>query len=146
VNARPPVPADGPAVAALLAETLGGARDPLDVARRHAATTRLVIDDGRDPIGWIEYRIIGDEAELLEIAVAPRARRRGVATGLMTHMIEAGRAAGVVAIHLEVRADNAGACALYAHHGFEISGRRRRYYADGEDAITCCLTIERGAR
>jgi ribosomal protein S18 acetylase RimI-like enzyme len=36
---------------------------------------------------------------------------------------------------LEVRADNAGALALYHAHGFLEAGRRPRYYADGADAV-----------
>ena len=71
---------------------------------------------------------------LMNIAVDPVLRRRGVARALIDAMIER---AGVDAnFTLEVRVSNAGAIALYESYGFRSVGTRRRYYADtGEDAL-----------
>jgi ribosomal-protein-alanine N-acetyltransferase len=71
---------------------------------------------------------------LMNIAVEPARRRRGIARALIDGMIER---AGVDANYtLEVRVSNTGAIALYETYGFRAVGTRRRYYADtGEDAI-----------
>lgn len=132
---RPPTAADGPALAALLEATLGGPRDPAALAEAPPHTVRRVLDDAAGPVAWIEYRIVADEAELCEIAVAPRARRRGLARALVAHLVADAAARGATALHLEVRRDNAPARALYAAAGFAPVGERRRYYADGADAV-----------
>jgi [ribosomal protein S18]-alanine N-acetyltransferase len=87
------------------------------------------------PLGYAAYRAMGGEAELLRLAVAPAARRRGVARALLT----AGRrhlaAFGCESCFLEVRADNAAAIALYEAEGFHPIGRRPGYYGRGTDAV-----------
>jgi ribosomal-protein-alanine N-acetyltransferase len=71
---------------------------------------------------------------LMNIAVEPRARRRGFASELLAAMIE--RTGPEAALTLEVRTSNAGAIALYERFGFRSAGTRRRYYQDtGEDAV-----------
>lgn len=144
MNGRPraPTPADAPALAALIEATLGGARDADHLLTPTLGTVRLAITDDRGPCAWIEYRVVADEAELIEIAVAPRARRRGHGRRLIAHLVDDARGRGVGAIHLEVRAGNRAARALYTACGFIDVGRRRRYYADGEDAVVCSLTLE----
>jgi ribosomal-protein-alanine N-acetyltransferase len=71
---------------------------------------------------------------LMNIAVDPARRRRGIAKALIDAMIEqAGRDANFT---LEVRVSNAGAIALYESYGFRSVGTRRGYYSDtGEDAL-----------
>lgn len=76
------------------------------------------------------------DADLLTIATVPAARRRGVATALLTALVRAAVDAGCRAVLLEARASNAPAQRLYATHGFAPIGRRRRYYrAPVEDAV-----------
>ncbi|MEZ4437105.1 MAG: ribosomal protein S18-alanine N-acetyltransferase [bacterium] len=139
---RPPAPAEAAALAALVEETLGGARDPdALLAPSPGAVRRTIADDG-GPIAWLEYRVVEDEADLAEIAVAPRARRQGLGRRLVDHLVAEARARGVARIYLEVRAGNAAARALYAATGFSPCGRRRRYYSDGEDAVLYRLDLE----
>jgi [ribosomal protein S18]-alanine N-acetyltransferase len=78
---------------------------------------------------------------LMNIAVDPPTRRRGVATGLLEQMLErAGREASYT---LEVRTSNAGAITLYEQFGFRSAGTRPRYYHDtGEDAMIMWRTSE----
>jgi len=69
------------------------------------------------------------------IAVQPEFRRRGVATALVTHVIDHSRRSDRT-ITLEVRPSNEAAIALYRDLGFEIVGRRKNYYSNNnEDAL-----------
>ncbi|WP_149538407.1 GNAT family N-acetyltransferase [Siccirubricoccus phaeus] len=83
--------------------------------------------------GFILARAAGGEAEILTLAVAPAARRRGCGAALLGAAL--GLAAGAAAMFLEVAESNPAARALYAAAGFVEVGRRRRYYADGGDAL-----------
>jgi [ribosomal protein S18]-alanine N-acetyltransferase len=83
------------------------------------------VDD--QAVGFALTRRVLDEAELLLIAVAPEARRRGVGAALLRAVIAESRGRGVVKLHLEVRAGNP-AIALYAAAGFAKVGERRAYY------------------
>ena len=78
-------------------------------------------------VGFALTRRVLDEAELLLIAVAPEARRRGVGAALLRSVIAESRGRGVARLHLEVRAGNP-AIALYAAAGFTKVGERRGYY------------------
>ena len=76
------------------------------------------------------------DADLLTVATLPCARRRGIATAMIAHLLRRARQAGCAAVLLEVRVSNAGAQALYRRLGFAPVGRRRRYYlAPVEDAL-----------
>ena len=71
---------------------------------------------------------------VMNVAVDPDRRRRGIATALITALLD--RIGDDAQITLEVRRSNAGALALYERFGFRSAGVRRRYYADnGEDAV-----------
>ncbi len=72
---------------------------------------------------------------VMNVAVDPVRRRRGVATGLITRLLE--RVDDDAAQYtLEVRRSNSGAIELYTRFGFRGAGVRRRYYADNqEDAL-----------
>lgn len=85
--------------------------------------------------GFVLWRTLGDEAEILSIAVVPAARRQGVARALMAAALEDARAEGLRAMFLEVDAANAAARDLYAALDFYEVGRRRRYYRNGHDAL-----------
>ncbi len=97
-------------------------------------------------LGWVvvqEGRVVGhllassvlDEGEILTLAVHPSAQRQGLAQRLLTALMAAWDARGVVRRFLEVRADNKPALALYARAGWTPMGVRRSYYADGTDAV-----------
>jgi len=86
-------------------------------------------------VGYLDARRVADELHVLALAVVAEARRRGVASALLAAAIAQAEATGAAVCHLEVRAGNAAARAFYARHGFAEVGYRRRYYAEGEDAI-----------
>ncbi|WP_025156638.1 ribosomal protein S18-alanine N-acetyltransferase [Leifsonia aquatica] len=82
------------------------------------------------------------EGDIQTIAVAPNARRHGVARALMNALIAEARSRGAREVFLEVRADNPGAQALYVSLGFEEIGVRPQYYQpDGVDAVVMRLTV-----
>ena len=71
---------------------------------------------------------------VMNVAVDPTKRRRGIATALLNRVLE--RVGPDAQLTLEVRRSNAGAITLYESYGFRSAGVRRRYYADnGEDAL-----------
>jgi [ribosomal protein S18]-alanine N-acetyltransferase len=94
--------------------------------------------------GCALVRVIGEEAELLTLAVACSARRQGIGSGLLHAAMARAARSGATAIFLEVSKANRAACALYTAAGFLEIGRRRGYYFDGTDAVVlrapldCC--------
>ena len=91
--------------------------------------------------GMLLGRTVRDETEVLTLAVTPAMHRRGIAGGLLRHATVLAEAQGSVAIYLEVATGNVGALALYGRQGFAEVGRRRRYYADGSDAVVMRLAL-----
>ena len=92
--------------------------------------------------GFSLLRTVADEAELLLLAVAPSARRRGVGAALLDHFIDHGRAAGLRRLHLEVRDGNP-AVAMYQAFGFKAEGRRAKYYSGQDGSQHDALTMAR---
>ncbi|MGB3248698.1 MAG: GNAT family N-acetyltransferase, partial [Tabrizicola sp.] len=78
--------------------------------------------------GFLLGRTVAGEAELLTIAVAPEARRRGLGRKLMARFIYQAQLRGAERTFLEVAADNPAAIALYESCGFRQAGTRRGYY------------------
>ena len=118
--------------------------DPWDAA----AIAALLATPGTfafsDPEGFVLARIAGDEAEILTLAVAPRARGRGLGRALLQAAIARARQLGAVAMFLEVGVDNPAALALYSGLGFARVGARKAYYAAGHgsgDALVLRLPL-----
>jgi ribosomal-protein-alanine N-acetyltransferase len=92
-------------------------------------------------VGYLVCSRYVDAWHLMNIAVDPPARRRGVARMLLEEMLE--RAGPEQSYTLEVRTSNAPAIALYERFGFRSAGMRPRYYQDtGEDAMIMWRTAE----
>lgn len=99
-------------------------------------------DGGRALLGFVIFWVVHDEIHVLNVAVDPPARRRGVARALLEETIERGRAKGLALATLEVRKSNLGAIALYDGLGFRQVGVRKGYYVDeNEDAIVMVLDL-----
>ncbi len=87
-------------------------------------------------VGFVIYWLVHDELHVLNVAVAPEARRGRVAWALMEETHERARGAGAALATLEVRRSNAAAIGLYRALGYRQAGVRPGYYAnDGEDAL-----------
>lgn len=93
--------------------------------------------------GFLLGRAVAGEAELLTLAVAPEARRRGLGRKLVARFLYQARLRGAVTAFLEVADTNAGARALYAASGFAESGRRKGYYRDGNGAAVDAVVMSR---
>ncbi len=79
---------------------------------------------------------VAAELEIVNVAVVPALRGRGLGRKLLTYFLEQGRLRGACRAVLEVRSGNVAARALYAGCGFARAGVRKGYYADsGEDAL-----------
>ena len=77
-----------------------------------------------------------DDAHVTTFAVHPDWRRQAIGRQLLLNLAEISVAIGARRMTLEVRVSNVVAQALYRSFGFEIVGRRPRYYTDdGEDAL-----------
>jgi [ribosomal protein S18]-alanine N-acetyltransferase len=85
--------------------------------------------------GYLCLKLVLDEAEILDVAVAPAKRGSGIGRTLVEHAVSLCRGRQVALLGLEVRVGNQPAIALYRRLGFRESGRRKRYYEDGEDAM-----------
>jgi ribosomal-protein-alanine N-acetyltransferase len=101
----------------------------------------LAAIEDRRIVGYLICSRYADVWHLMNIAVDPPARRRGIATALLDEMIA--RAGVDAAYTLEVRPSNGSAISLYERFGFRSAGTRRRYYQDtGEDALIMWRTTE----
>jgi [ribosomal protein S18]-alanine N-acetyltransferase len=106
---------------------------------RHDLTTPdrccLVATLGAELAGYAAATVQGDEAQVLDVVVAPERRGRGVGHRLLAALLAASEHRGAPAVSLEVAVSNRAARALYRRHGFVVEGRRPRYYPDGQDAL-----------
>jgi ribosomal-protein-alanine N-acetyltransferase len=100
-----------------------------------AMIARVARSSHRAARGFVVARCAADEVEILLVVVAPAARRYGVGTALVAAALADAARTGARAAHLEVRASNAAAIALYQRLGFVAVGRRPRYYDAKEDAV-----------
>nr|WP_255775847.1 ribosomal protein S18-alanine N-acetyltransferase [Microbulbifer sediminum] len=109
------------------------------------ATWLLESEEG-EPIACCVVSQLFDEAEILDVAVAPAWRRRGIARALLQQVIDR-LPDGTSRLLLDVRASNEAARGLYAGLGFVEDGVRRNYYpaAGGgrEDAILMSRALQR---
>ncbi len=86
------------------------------------------------PNGFIVYRAIGTEAEIITIGVAPGARRNGIGAAMLGLIENDLKKRSVQKIFLEVAENNSAARAMYEKNGYIEIGRRPKYY-DGIDAL-----------
>ncbi len=84
--------------------------------------------------GFVVWRVVADEAEIITIGVHPDARRGGIADAMLTLVESDVKKRGGKKIFLEVAENNVPARALYEHNGYVQVGVRPKYY-DGTDAI-----------
>jgi len=104
----------------------------------------LAADEAGVIVGFGGVMVIGDEAHVTNLLVAPEARRRGIGLGLVLGLIEAALGAGARHLTLEVRSKNEAARALYARLGLAPVGVRRDYYGDDDALILWAHDVDSG--
>ena len=96
----------------------------------------LVAEQNGTLLGYVGMMHVLDEGYISNVAVAPQARRQGIAAALIAELIERAKALELSFVTLEVRESNTPAIALYAGFDFAPVGRRKNYYEQPrEDAI-----------
>lgn len=96
----------------------------------------LARDKNRQIVGFCSFWRVLDELHINNLAVLPECRRAGVATALLSRVLEEAVRLGTRRIMLEVRRSNVPAQELYQKFGFTVSGVRSKYYTNPpEDAL-----------
>ncbi len=95
--------------------------------------------DAGVPVGFVIAQSAGDEAEILNIATMPGARRMGLGTALLVSVTKQLKQHGTKALFLEVAEDNHAARQLYEDAGFVQVGRREGYYPGEGCAVDALL-------
>lgn len=99
-------------------------------------TAYFVAEEEGRILGGSGLLLIAGEGNITNVVVVPGERRRGVATGLLTYLMEEGDRAGLTAYTLEVRVSNEAAIRLYEKLGFAPEGIRPGFYEKPvEDAM-----------
>ena len=87
-------------------------------------------------VGYIGSQTVMGETDMMNVAVHPAHRRKGIAVSLIHALVQKLKECESHCLTLEVRASNAPAIALYEKLGFTEAGRRRNYYRNPkEDAL-----------
>ena len=89
-------------------------------------------------VGFLCIKKNVDYAELLQICVDINCQRQKIATQLIDFALSECK----TDLKLEVRLSNLKAIALYEKMGFVKEGLRKKYYADGEDAVLYAMSRE----
>lgn len=96
----------------------------------------MLAEVGDSIAGFLVARVIRGEAEILNLAIDPPQRRKGLAKRLLIEMFAQAKQKGADRVFLEVRASNLAAISFYGNHGFCPVGKRAAYYcAPTEDAL-----------
>ena len=86
-------------------------------------------------VGFICFRNVAEESELLNICVHSDYRQLGAGRKLMQFYVEFSRKRGIKTFHLEVRSSNQSAIHLYQLFSYESSGMRKKFYQGKCDAL-----------
>ena len=98
---------------------------------------------GGEVVGYLNLYLIAQEGHLLNLAIHPAWRRQGLATAMLAHTIQYLRQRQALQLFLEVREKNQSAIRLYRKLGFEVVGKRKKYYAEtNEDALVMQLVCD----
>ena len=105
----------------------------------HAVPAGVTVTESR-VVAYGGYWLMGEDAHIVAIAVAPQWRGQRLAEWLMLELIATAWQQGAHLVTLEMRVSNRAASALYHKLGFQEVGRRKRYYRDNnEDALLLSL-------
>src|SRR5205809_4680904 len=107
-----------------------------EIAKPSSISLGAFEPDTRKLLGFLIISRYVDAWHVMNLAVAPEHRRRGIATALLDRLFELTAGDGRRGYTLEVRVSNKHAIDLYERLGFRARGIRRGYYTDNrEDAL-----------
>ena len=93
-------------------------------------------------VGYICIRQVNDECHLLDLAVHPDHRGKGIATTLFNNIMEELKAGICRSFFLEVRTSNEAARKMYEKFGFNTVGIRKKYYINPtDDAVIMMMEL-----
>ncbi len=95
----------------------------------------VAVDSGERVVGFVCPMLVIDEGHILDVAVDPGFRGKGIGRLLVKRVLDECQLQGAKFISLEVRTSNSTAISLYRQLGFIVNGQRRAYYENGEDAL-----------
>lgn len=102
----------------------------------------VVADDAGILCGYGGIMLVGEEATVVTMAVAPAYREQGVASLLLMELVEMARRQDVRHLTLEVRESNQPALELYRKFGFEPAGLRKGYYTTEDAVVMWAIDID----
>lgn len=94
----------------------------------------LVDEEEGRVVGYLDYWILYEQAQVATIGVDPEYQNRGIGSALLSYAEKDAADQGCETFSLEVRVSNAKARHLYEKHGFIQVNIRKGYYENGEDA------------
>jgi len=94
-------------------------------------------------VGYVSFRYVADEGDVVTIAVDTSVQKQGVGTLMMDWLESAASIRGIKNLFLEVRSDNIPAIAMYLARDFERIDLRRNYYDTGVDAYVMRKKLNR---
>jgi ribosomal-protein-alanine N-acetyltransferase len=107
----------------------------------------VMTDEETDKIigGYVVFWVIGEEIQILNVAVDLPFRGLGLAQKLIRKVIDLGVRKDLKRVVLDVRKSNMAAIQLYQKLGFTIQTVRKGFYSNGEDAygMILDLTVEK---
>ena len=102
----------------------------------HNFTHYFVAESEGEVVGYCGIQALSGEGYITNVATLPEYRGLGIATRIISELLEFAMAEGLEFVTLEVRESNTPAINLYTAFGFKEVGRRKNYYdAPKEDAI-----------
>ena len=93
----------------------------------------LIAEEDGAVCGYVGSQMVLDETDMMNIAVHPDCRRKGIAAALITELVSRLKARGSRVLRLEVRESNFSAIALYEALGFTQLGLRKNYYRNPKE-------------
>jgi len=116
-----------------------------DLANEQVSHILLAREDAGGVVGFCAFWHVLDELHVNNLAVAPRHRRTGVASALLTRVLGEAAQLGAKRVTLEVRRSNETAQRLYERFGFKVADVRVDYYCQPtEDALVLSLDLAAG--
>ena len=102
--------------------------ESLELMLTEQASALVALEDGR-VLGYVGMMCVLDEGQIINVAVHPDARRRGVGRSLMQAAEAYAKERGIVFLSLEVRESNIAARSMYSSLGWEEQGIRKGFYS-----------------